>query len=70
MRVVLDTNVLVSGIFFGGIPAEILDAWTDDKFLYCAQSVNADYWGTGDNDLRVLQEACDYKIIQRKGFLS
>lgn len=27
MKVVLDTNVLMSGIFFGGIPGEILDAW-------------------------------------------
>ncbi len=28
MRVVLDTNVLVSGIFFGGLPGQIIDAWT------------------------------------------
>lgn len=27
MRVVLDTNVLMSGIFFGGIPGRILSAW-------------------------------------------
>ncbi len=27
MRVVLDTNVLISGIFFGGPPADILQAW-------------------------------------------
>ena len=27
MRVVLDTNVLISGIFFAGYPYEILDAW-------------------------------------------
>ena len=26
MRVVLDTNVLVSGIFFGGVPGRVLDA--------------------------------------------
>ena len=29
MRVILDTNVLVSGVFFGGPPARILDAWRD-----------------------------------------
>ncbi len=29
MRVVLDTNVLVSGIFFKGPPFEILNAWRD-----------------------------------------
>jgi putative PIN family toxin of toxin-antitoxin system len=27
MRVVIDTNVLISGIFFGGPPAQILKAW-------------------------------------------
>ncbi len=29
MRIVLDTNVLISGIFFGGPPAQILQAWQD-----------------------------------------
>lgn len=32
MKVVLDTNVLVSGIFFSGLPAEILRAWSRGKF--------------------------------------
>jgi len=27
MRVIVDTNVLISGIFFGGPPAKILQAW-------------------------------------------
>lgn len=27
MRIVLDTNVFVSGIFFGGPPSQILKAW-------------------------------------------
>lgn len=27
MRVVLDTNVVMSAIFFGGVPGLILDAW-------------------------------------------
>lgn len=31
MRVVLDTNVLVSGIFFAGVPGQIIDAWFDDR---------------------------------------
>ena len=29
MRVVLDTNVFVSGVFFGGPPGEVLAAWRD-----------------------------------------
>lgn len=31
MRVVVDTNVLVSGIFFGGVPGRILSAWAAGK---------------------------------------
>lgn len=30
MRVVVDTNVLISGIFFGGHPYKILKAWRND----------------------------------------
>jgi putative PIN family toxin of toxin-antitoxin system len=32
MKIVLDTNVLVSGIFFSGPPADILRAWSRGKF--------------------------------------
>lgn len=33
MKVVLDTNVLVSGIFFGKGPGRILELWFEKKFL-------------------------------------
>lgn len=32
MKVVLDTNVLISGIFFGGLPRAVLDAWAEERF--------------------------------------
>ena len=31
MKILLDTNVFVSGVFFGGPPRKILEAWRDDK---------------------------------------
>ena len=31
MKVVLDTNVFVSGVFFNGPPFQILEAWRDGK---------------------------------------
>lgn len=130
MEAVLDTNVLVSGIFFGGLPGKILDAWTesrfeiyvtphilgeyasalsayggkkaeslkdywisaliehahhvldpttyprvcrdphDDKFLYCAVSVKADYLITGDKDLKALEGSYDFKIVSPRTFLT
>lgn len=32
MRAVLDTNVIISGIFFGGVPRAILEAWEEGSF--------------------------------------
>ncbi len=44
MKVVLDTNVLVSGIFFHGIPGQITDAWIDGKFdLYITPTILEEY---------------------------
>ena len=34
MRVVLDTNVVVSGLLFGGVPGTILTAWTTGAFKW------------------------------------
>jgi len=31
VKVIVDTNVLMSGIFFSGPPYEILDAWRNEK---------------------------------------
>ena len=32
MRIILDTNVFVSGVFFTGPPYEILRGWRDGKW--------------------------------------
>jgi len=48
MRVVLDTNVLVSGIFFTGPPATILAAWASRRFeLVASIEVLAEYRRVG-----------------------
>ena len=47
MRVVLDTNVLVSAIFFSGPPSRILSAWLEDAFeLAVSAEILAEYRGT------------------------
>src|SRR2546425_6910490 len=44
MKVVLDTNVLISGVFFSGLPARILAAWADGRFeLVVTVEVLAEY---------------------------
>lgn len=36
MKIVIDTNVLISGVFFGGAPRMILDAVVDGRIKACA----------------------------------
>lgn len=44
MKIVLDTNVLISGIFFSGLPSKILAAWADGEFeLVASIEVLAEY---------------------------
>ena len=49
MRAVLDTNVVVSGIFFGGLPRQILEVWGDAAFeLVLSASIFDEYLRTCD----------------------
>jgi putative PIN family toxin of toxin-antitoxin system len=44
VRVVLDTNILVSGIFWGGIPNKILESWVSEKFeLLLSEDILKEY---------------------------
>jgi uncharacterized protein len=44
MRVTLDTNVIISGIFFSGPPSKILKAWADQRFqLVLSQQILDEY---------------------------
>ena len=49
MRCVLDTNVLMSGIFFGGVPGRVLDAWTSGRIeLILSPEILAEYRTVGE----------------------
>ncbi len=48
MRVVLDTNVFVSGVFFGGTPGRILRAWYEGLIdLVVSAEIIAEYERVG-----------------------
>ena len=38
MKIVIDTNVLISGVFFGGFPRKILSAVVGKEITACATS--------------------------------
>jgi uncharacterized protein len=49
VKVILDTNVLISGIFFGGPPRAVLDAWAEGQFeLLVSPSIFDEYVRTCD----------------------
>ncbi len=49
MKVVLDTNVFVSGVFFSGPPYQILRAWRDQKIeLIVSPDILAEYQRVGE----------------------
>ena len=44
MKIILDTNVFISGIFFGGPPYQILDAWRNGKVdIVLSEEIFAEY---------------------------
>ncbi len=48
MKIVLDTNVIMSGLFFGGVPAEILSAWGRGTItIVVTGAILEEYWATG-----------------------
>ena len=43
MRVILDTNILLSGLLSpSGIPARLVDAWLDRRFVLVSHSIQLD----------------------------
>jgi putative PIN family toxin of toxin-antitoxin system len=49
VKIVLDTNVFVSGVFFSGVPGKILDAWRDGKItLVTSPKILDEYRRVGD----------------------
>lgn len=49
MKIVLDTNVFVSGVFFSGPPYQILKAWRDGKVqLVISQEILEEYQRVGE----------------------
>jgi putative PIN family toxin of toxin-antitoxin system len=49
VKLVVDTNVFISGVFFSGTPHNILDAWRHGQFtLVLSPEILAEYQATGD----------------------
>ena len=63
MRAIIDTNVLVSGIFWSGTPARILEAWGNGRFsMVISPEILHEY-------TRVIGELATKKSIDTKAIL-
>ena len=45
MRLVLDTNVIISGVYFSGPPYDILDAWRRGRIEFVVSTAILDEYG-------------------------
>ena len=72
MKIVVDTNVVISGIFFGGNPRRIVEQIVDGNIdAYATPEIvdaKALYIVSGDNDLLDIREYKEIKIITAKEF--
>jgi predicted nucleic acid-binding protein len=49
VKAILDTNVLISGIFFSGLPYDILTSWRDGKMeLIISPEILEEYRRVGE----------------------
>jgi hypothetical protein len=56
VKAILDTNVLISGIFFSGIPYDLLAAWRDRKIeLVITPEILAEYRRVGASPPRLCE---------------
>jgi putative PIN family toxin of toxin-antitoxin system len=59
MKVVLDTNVLVSGIFWGGLPEKVLQKAIEDKIdVYATEEILSEYFRIIDKIGKKDKELC------------
>ena len=57
MKIIIDTNVLMSRIFFGGVPGQILDVWREGQFeLVTSPGVIDEYMRVGERLTRRFDE--------------
>lgn len=80
MKLVVDTNIFISGIFWGGNPLKLLELWRDGQFsLYVTSDILNEYLRViskiGQNKPELIREWIDYicsnvQIVEKKEKIS
>lgn len=70
MRIVLDTNVVVSGVLFGGIPRQALDFWKMDTYeLICSPEIVDEYEDILNRMLKKVKTPSEYLVEDFLGLI-
>lgn len=64
MKVILDTNVVISAVYFGGSPKKIIEHWIEQKFLLILSLEIADEYIKTNQVLQKKYEPIAEEIIQ------
>ncbi|MBW1976134.1 MAG: putative toxin-antitoxin system toxin component, PIN family [Deltaproteobacteria bacterium] len=65
MKVVLDTNVLISGIFFSGLPSKILSHWRKGTFTtVVSQPIISEYTKVAEEISKKYPQINIYEILE------
>ena len=66
MNIVVDTNVVISGVFFGGYPKKILEAVIDKKYCACVtKKIVNEYHSTVDSFIESRKRKPDNNIFSK-----
>jgi len=74
-KIVIDTNVWVSAVFWGGKPRQVIEAWVDDKFrLVVTPAIRRELYQTVAKKAKVLKIFPEYasewlEVIDEKSIL-
>ena len=74
-KIVIDTNVWVSAVFWGGKPRKVIEAWVDDKFrLVVTPAIRRELYQTVAKKAKVLKIFPEYasewlEVIDEKSIL-
>ena len=65
MKVIIDTNVIISALYFGGKPGVILNAWKNHKFNICInQEILQEYHNTSERLSSKYKNISQHDVVQ------
>ena len=66
MRILIDTNILISGLFFGGLPKKFLSELDQEKFEVCVnKEITSEYTAQIDKKISVAKYKLNKELREK-----